>query len=334
MLTLIESRSEKRKSHNMLNDRLVDAWPNRKKRLVVWRPNSLEMSVVHNGKYWFGWAEPDSNDTTPRYWNSFGLYRENGNLQIAVEINIPTTSDSKRVAGFFAKDTETGVIYLMHDGSVGGGRKGVGRASFLAWSDSRLVAVVNSKGDKRPGIVVAPINKPSTASDIARFVQKAVDFKQAVVDGVTDSPEAQSAQRTYEEYYDEFTGKKRKRRVAEIEYISRHGDVVRALCNWRKDAKKSNQKIVKNAYIDLGVQTSGILTEIYEVKTSCDRQCLYTAIGQILVHDESETVSCQRFLVLPREETIPDDVLRALTRAKISLVYFDFEDNEVIILDD
>ena len=132
MLTLIESHSEKRKIHKMLDDCLVSAWPNRKKRLVVWRPNSREMNVVHNDKYWFAWAKPDPNDTTPRYWNSFGRYRDNGNLQIAVEINIPTNSDSKRVAGFFAKDTETGIVYLMHDGGVGGGRKGVGRASFLA----------------------------------------------------------------------------------------------------------------------------------------------------------------------------------------------------------
>jgi hypothetical protein len=179
------------------------------------------------------------------------------------------------------------------------------------------VHVVNAHGDKRLGIVVAPVKSRTTAADVSRFVQKAIDFKQAVKEGKTASPQARREQRSFEDYYDEFTGKKRRRRVAEIEYISRHGDIVRALRDWRQRIAKSNEKVVKNAYVDLGIQTRGVLTEIYEVKTNCDRQTLYSAIGQVVVRDDSRTGNCQRFLVLPNGDQVPDDVSRALGRASI-----------------
>jgi hypothetical protein len=58
------------------------------------------------------------------------------------------------VSGLFAKGAETGSVYLMHGGGVGGGRKAVGKIEFIAWSDSKLVPVIDTQGDTRPGFVV------------------------------------------------------------------------------------------------------------------------------------------------------------------------------------
>ena len=44
-----------------------------------------------------------------------------------------------------------------------GGKKGVGQTAFLAWSDSKVVAVTNAEGDVRLGIIVAPIDTNDTA---------------------------------------------------------------------------------------------------------------------------------------------------------------------------
>ncbi len=330
MLTLVESREDKIEAHKTLEASLEKAWLKRETRVVVWRPDSIEMTIHHNGRFWFASRPPNQDDATPRYWDPFGEYRENGNLQIAVEINVPTNSNGRRVSGFFAKDTGTDAVYLMHDGGVGGGQRGVGRAAFLRWSDARLVPVVDAQGDARPGMVVAPVESRTTAVHVSRFIQTVIGFKQAVKDGETESPQARREQRTFEDYYDEFSGKKRRRRVAEIEYISRHGDIVRALRDWR--VAKSNEKVVKNAYIDLGIQMRDVLTEIYEVKTNCDRQTLYSAIGQVVVHDDSRTGDCQRFIVLPNGDQIPHDVSRALECAGISLLRFDFDGDKVRIL--
>jgi hypothetical protein len=332
MLTLIESAMEKVHAQGALQARLEKSWRNREKRVVVWRPDSRQITVHHNGRYWFGSLPLNDDGSTPRYWNPFGEYRASGNLQIAVELNVPTDSNSKRVSGFFAKDAETGVVYLMHDGGVGGGRKGVGQKAFLAWSDSKLVPVADAEGDFRLGIIVAPVDAKDTASDIARFVQSTIEFKDAVKRGEAHTPQARAAQRRFDDYFDEFSGKKRRRRVKEMEYISRHGDIVRALRKWRQQTLKADEKFVKDAYVDLGVQSRDTLREIYEVKSSCERQALYTAIGQIVVHDDSPRGGCKRFLVLPDDETIPGDVTRALTRSGISLVRFALQGDRVRVL--
>lgn len=332
MLTLIETIEEKRAANEKLQARLKRAWPHTEERVVVWRPSSRRMTIYHDGKYWFGSSEANQGYAIPRFWQPFGEYRANGNLQISVELNVPTNSNSKLVAGFLARDVETGTAYLMHDGGVGGGRKGVGRTAFLAWSDSKLMPVMNAQGNIRPGIVVAPVDLRTTAADIARFVQQTIDFKEAVRRGETTTKDALAAQQRYGDYFDEFSGKKRRRRLEEIEYISRHGDIVRALRDWRDRSIKRHERVFKNPLVDLGVEAGDVIREIYEVKTSCDRQALYLAIGQVMVHDESPKSDCKKFLVLPDNGTIPDDIARAFDRAGISLIRYAVQDDQVRIL--
>ncbi|MHC6156566.1 hypothetical protein ACVSQB_32920 [Bradyrhizobium elkanii] len=328
MLNLIKSTMEKIDAQDRLEARLQKAWREQEKRVVVWRPDSRRMTVHHNGRYWYGSLPLGEKEVSiPRRWYPFGEYRESGNLEIAVELNIPWKND-RRVSGFFAKDAETGAVYLMHDGGVGGGRKGVGRTAFLAWSNLEPVRVAG-EDDIRLAVVVAPVDASSTAADVARFVQLAIDFKEAAARGETTTPQALAAQRRFGKYFDEFAGKKRRRRLEEIEYISRHGDIVRAVHDWRERTLRSNEKIFKDGYVDLGVQAGGVLREIYEVKSSCERQALYTAIGQVVVHDDSANGDCKRFLVLPDGEAIPADVARALTRADISLIRFTFRGEKV-----
>ena len=69
-------------------------------------------------------------------------------------------------------------------------------------------------------------------------------------------------------------------------YLSRHGEVVDALNSWRNARRLTlHQRIVKNAFIDLGVvDGANSLVEVYEIKTSSERSDVYTAIGQLMVH--------------------------------------------------
>lgn len=159
-------------------------------------------------------------------------------------------------------------------------------------------------------------------------MQRTIEFKDAVKRGETNTPQARAAQRRFGDYFDEFSVKKRRRRLKEIE----HGDIVRALRKWWQRTLGASEKFVKDAYIDLGVRSGDALRELYEVKSSCERQTLYTAIGQIVVHDDSPSDSCKRFLVLPDDETIPGDVTRALTRSGISLIRFELQGDKVRVL--
>ncbi|WP_340116160.1 hypothetical protein [Pelagibius sp. 7325] len=331
MLTLIESRKEKREASDELRARLESAWRARETRIVTWRPGSQRMSIHHNEKYWYKSSLISPDKGIRRYSHSFGPYRDNGNLQISVEFNVPTDANSRKVSGFFARDSQTGATYLMHDGGVGGGKAGVGRKAFLAFSDCKLVSVADLQGDTRLGIIVTPIDSVRSAANIARFIEMVVSFKNAVRKGETTTPQARAAQRRYGDYYDEFSGRKRRQRVKELEYVSRHGDIVRALRSWRMQSMAPHERVFKDVFADLGVRVKGDTCEIYEVKTSCDRQSLYAAIGQIIVHDDSSNQTCKRFLVLPDDGLIPDDINRALVRSRIALIRFVFQGDAVQI---
>jgi hypothetical protein len=204
---------------------------------------------------------------------------------------------------------------------------------YRAGVTKRRLFTGNSDGDLRPSIVVAPVDGANTAEAIGRFVQQALNFKRAVANGETNTPEARQAQQTYKDYYDEFSGKKKRRRMAEVEYISRHGDIVRALHSWRNLSPEEERRSIKNAYIDLGIIAGDVLTELYEVKTNCERQTLYSAIGQMLVYDERGDNRCRRVLVLPKNEPTPDDITRALQRANISLLRFSLDGRRASIVE-
>lgn len=322
MLKLVESNKEKLSAHGIFVKTLRGVWRSAEVRRIVWRPGSRELEIIHNGVHWFATAGPHQSDDIPRFWDPFGNYRNSGNLVIAVEVNIPTTTGARQIAGFYAKDDVSGQTFLMHDGGVGGGRKGVGRYPFLQWSAIRPVPVFTSRGDVRLGVIVAPIDRgEETHVALSRFIDTVARFKAAVKRGDTITKGARKAQLTYKEYFDEASGKRQRKRVRELEYISRHGEIVKALHKHRAKAPLQG-KLVKNAYIDLGVECAGALTELFEVKSSCDRQAIYTAIGQILAHDNSAAGACKRFLVLPDRDPVATDLLRAFKRLGIVMLRF------------
>lgn len=69
-----------------------------------------------------------------RYWNVFSLSeippKQNSMLSIVCEINPPIEGLNKRVQGAFARDN-SGHIWLLHRGRIGGGKPGIGRRLFF-----------------------------------------------------------------------------------------------------------------------------------------------------------------------------------------------------------
>lgn len=318
MLILIEETREKAAAQERMEGLIKNFWRHGETRQIVWRPNSRELPIAHDGNFWFASIELDDDATTPRYWNSFGVYQPGqAGLVITVEINIPTTRNSGRVSGFFARDTETGEIYLMHDGGVGGGRKGIGRDAFLAWTGAIPIAVATSDGEPRYGLMVSPLNK-NLGRRLVHFLESVRDFKAAVVAGEVDQNTINEALPRYRDFYSEFSGTKRGKRKEEFEYRSRHGEVVDSVAEWRTASLGRQQVLKKNTFVDLAVFSGERLDEIYEVKTSMDRQALYTAVGQILVHEAGRNAKA-RYLVVPDEGEVPDDLNAAFDRLRIQV---------------
>jgi hypothetical protein len=330
MLTLVESRTKKAALQKRIQDALRRILPEPKVRLVGWRPHTQRMRISHSDRYWYT-TKHDPSLAIPRYWNSFGRYDLNTEkkLSIAVEINIATTSNDGRISVFFARDTETGVTCLMHDGGVGGGKPGVNKHNFLWWTEPELEPVAGSNGKVRQGIVITPLDSKNAGENILRFVQSVIDFKQAADDGFRGPLEKYGDDD--HDYYDEPAGKRKRRRIRELEYESRHGDIVRELNKWRKERLKAGEKIRKSKFIDLGVRTAGVLTEIYEVKSGCRRPYIYGGVGQILVHEAPDRRS-KRYLVLPDDDDLRPDLARALDRNNINAIRFHMTGKVVRIL--
>lgn len=311
MLILIEDRGSKRDAQK----RLAAILANRLERIGRRRigfPSGVREEVVHTAGVGRLWSTFGSAGAEPvaRTWNAFGVHHSgNGALNITVEINIPTKSNSRRVAGFIAHDPLTNREYLMHDGSIGGGKKGVGRDAYLAWSKTPLEKVTTSSGEEREGILVCDVDGADAPDRIWRFVQSVRRFKDAVAGGLLTTPEFKQELSEYERYKREFSGRKTGRRGTTIDYLSYHGDVVEALCTERTARAKPGEGVFNTKLIDLYVRHRGAITEVFEVKSQCDRQTVYTAIGQLLTH--APAPGTERVIVLPHGP-LADDLLAAI----------------------
>ncbi|QTD47468.1 hypothetical protein J1M35_18265 [Ottowia testudinis] len=264
--------------------------------------------------------------------NWVGRYQTRYDLQITVELNTPYQNRVDRAGGFFVKDIDSGQVYLMHSGRIGGGTKGVGRLAFLTWLDEVPDEVVDASGHFKDGFIVMPVQGVGAAASLKRYLEKIAEFKEWVRTGAAGTPSFERKQQKFLAYYKEARGRRKGRRSAKIDYVSRHGDVVDRLNAWRSGHPvPKGQAIVKNALIDLGVGTENALSEIFEVKTSCCRGDLYTAIGQLMVHGSSS--SCKRHLVIPNEvDALPNDILLTLKLQDIQVIRYDLKPRSVELL--
>jgi hypothetical protein len=333
MFSLLESKEEISKAHKKLVASIRRDFKTKSVKNIGYPGGTTFNATVHtNGQYWF-WTKDhdDRSEPNPRKLNWFGLFNEGTGLQITVEINTPYKGQNGQIAGYFARDNKSGAIYLMHSGRVGGGTKGVGKATFLAWSEHQLTEVADSKGNIYEGIVVMPIEGIAASRPAITYIDTIVGFKKAVRAGEIETPEFKQKLKNFQDYYDESRGHRKGKRSATIDYLSRHGDVVSALHVWRKSQQLPNDgRIVKNVLIDLGVEVKNSLIEVYEVKTSTSRSDIYTALGQLFVHGTDN--NCQKVMVLPKNEPIAADLNSALQTLNINIVRFELDEDKATII--
>ncbi len=333
MFSLIESKEEIAKAQRKLEAAIRRDFKTKAVKNIGYRGGTtFDAKVVTDGSYWYWSSDHDDEDIpNPRRLNWFGLFRGDADLQISVEINTAYEGRNDQVAGFFARDNDTGSIYLLHSGRVGGGTKGVGKAAFLAWSNQRPIDVVDSSGGIREGVLVMPIEGVAASRSAVRYIDTIASFKQAVRAGDLASPEFQHKKKELDDFFAESRGRRKGQRSGEIDYLSRHGEVVDALYSWRSSSVlPKSGRLVKNVLIDMGVAVGSELVEVFEVKTSTARSDVYAAIGQLMVHGTSD--KCRRVMVLPQKELIASDLKEALQRLNIELLKFKLDEKAATIV--
>jgi len=333
MFALLEERDEIAKAQSELEDSMRQQFHLSRSRSIGYPSNTVyNAEIITDGRYWHRTADyKEPGTANPRRLNWFGVYREPLDLEITVEVNVAYSGNNGNVAGFFARDTESGLVYLMHTGRVGGGRKGVGKDAFLSWAGLPIEQAVDLAGNERLGVIVMPVTGRAAALPALNYIRKIAEFKLAVRGGLTETEGFKRNQELFHAYYAEGRGRRRGARAGAIDYLSRHGDVVDALHSWRTDqGLGEGSRIVKNVLIDMGVAVGDQLSEIYEAKTGALRGDLYAAIGQVMVHGATE--DCRRTIALPAELPIPLDVQAALVRMQIHVLRFTLDDESATIL--
>lgn len=325
MLRLVHEAKKKKRAQTELERALKDTLKDQGSRNIGFPGGNADHPLysLGDGKLWAAFGGVSEEAAIPRFWNAFGIYRPSEPAQmIAVEINIPTDSNSAKVAGFFAEDADTGDIYLMHSGKVGGGRPGIGKLAFLVWSKAKLVEVSCPEGGVRKGIAVGRLDDHDLAGRIWAFVKSVQNFKDMAAKGELETPDFKRCIDEYNRYSKEYSGKKNGRWGSEFEYMTYHGDVIQALHDERIACAAKNEGVYNSILIDLFVKKDGVITEVYEVKTGVGRQVLYTAIGQLVTHTATLGDEVTKYLVVPADEAMPEDLERAVAALRIQVRRF------------
>ena len=98
---------------------------------------------------------------------------------ITVEINIALDVLSRRVGGLFARDDATGNTVLLHRGRIGGGKKGVGKATFMEWyPDNPVTYSASAHPDLiEPAILLTDLVSDDFLHHLEVFVHRVHQFK-------------------------------------------------------------------------------------------------------------------------------------------------------------
>jgi hypothetical protein len=334
MFMLIEQAADRNAAQAQLEAQLKKALRTKAAQTIGFPSGHVRDAEVRtDGTIWFHTRRSTAEDegATPRTYNWFGQWGDGSqsSVNITVEINIPLTPTA-RVAGCFVVDPATGVRYLAHSGGVGGGQKGVGQTEFLAWTPRPRIDVLDREGTRRHMVLVMPIDGDGVVAPLTAFVQDIAEFKEAVRAGELDTASFRKKVAELKDYFDEPSGRRRGKRSGVVDYISRHGDVVKALEAWAMPRSRAGTSSKKNVLIDLALERQGTMTDLFEVKTSRDRGDIYTAIGQLMTHARGD--ACRKHIVLPQGDTLASDLSDALNRCSASVILYEINKTGAITI--
>jgi len=161
-------------------------------------------------------------------------------------------------------------------------------------------------------MLVASVDDPFDG--VRQFVENVKYFKEGKL---AKSP---AATNSLIGFRPEFAGVKSGKRNAEFEYETYHGIVVNEL-RWHLSEIESIGKEFNNQFVDLGFCRGKKTTSLYEVKTSCNRQSIYTGIGQLMVHSAGDKI-VKKTLVLPEPDKLGAEICNTLHALGINLLYY------------
>lgn len=319
MLRAITDKTRVARLHAAYVTRMKHSLGQRSQLTIGFKGETRTMMASHNSEVWFT-TQPSQNSN--RYWDAYGLrpdsHRSNN---IVVEINVPVIGINRTVSALYAEDPNSGEVFLLHRGKVGGGRPGIGKNAFTAWHSGAIASVDELDGRTSDAFLITSLRDPHMAQNVTDFVEAVSSFKSMVAAAPAKPTHERSADQA-QDFHDEFSGTKTIPARASTTADCNHGRVVTALKNHLEvQYRRSNGSLINTKKIDLALVRNTQLLHVWEVKTDISLQSLYTGIGQLIVHTMGHR-SCAKTFVLPDSPKLPDAFLTGLATLGISTVLY------------
>lgn len=275
---------------------------------------SWEEEVYYSDELNIWWLFKETSRGNKRYWNAFGVGNPTiSNKNIIVEINYPKSGIDNRIGGCWAKD-EVNNFYLFHSGKIAGGRKGIGKSTFVNGFSGEFCNVL-ANGKVKEKALVGVLHEKYFVCQIADFVHQVAVIKY---------PERyENFKVDTHKFSSEFDGKKIYNLPTTVTANGNHGLVVNALDMLLKQKKLHVGNNGATGRIDLFIYNArNSITHIFEVKTALSVQNVCTAIGQLMVYSYPLKSKPKKIFVCP--EGIPQKIKLLLSTLNIDVLQFNF----------
>lgn len=152
---------------------------------VGYQGGAEEVYLEYSEKFRFWWVfEPEPYwEGSNKIWNVFGLGipKENSLQNIVCEINYEIDNYNTKLGGALARDNK-GNVFLLHNGNIGGGRKGIGKDAFRKNYKLPLVSI-DLNGVSQEFAIVCAINSKYFLKEVLSFIREIYRIKKLVIDG-------------------------------------------------------------------------------------------------------------------------------------------------------
>ncbi len=282
---------------------------------------SLNGDVQYSSEFDLWIAEQQLDN---RYWNGFGSGRpiDSNSNSLCGEINFPYEGINRRIAGAFAVE-DSGNIVVLHRGKIGGGRTGIGKGFFTDNFRGDFVTAVDGSIETQ-FCLVGELSSPLFARQVANFIFEIRRIKgleeNELLDFLDDLNNFQ--------FTEEASGNSTIERQRTTVIDRTHGIVINALAS---QLQIRGIRIGNDRNRDLFIHERGQVTTLFEVKTSSTTQCLYAAVGQLIIYSIPIRHSVSLFMVLP--DRLNRTVEARLEELGIKTLYYRWDSEEPVFID-
>jgi hypothetical protein len=304
------------------------------RQLKAWGGEKIPVILGHQGastkaRVWWSnelglWFFPGKGEEN-RYWNAFGTARPKPDaaLSITCEINFPRERTDRRIGGVFATDGK-GMIFVVHRGKLGGGRKGIGKALFER--QYRGVWVEMEDGEEVASVaIVGLLTSPRFARQLAQFVNK--------IDKIKDmaAPPSTQMEMGFDDLslHEELLGMRHCELLRDMASECDHGLIIRDLAAALKELVwKSGNDALQDL---MAVDKEGQVEAVFQVKTNNLPKSIQEGATRLLVNSLHFPRPPRLILALP--EPLDAAMTAKLLALHIETMIYVWRENQAVFPD-